>query len=260
MQRIIDLKGGRNFRDLGGYHAADGRHIRWGRVFRSGVMSYLTDGDHEQLKPFGIRTVCDFRAQREREREPIRWGAAPVDVLHWDYDARQVSLRAFLTSKDLSPEVSRATMAVLYRRLPMLFRIQYTALFDRLAAGDVPLIFNCSAGKDRTGLAAALLLLSLGVSKDEVIADYVLTNTAVDLEKELFTHARSSVGLGDDHDNLFQVSFEARQPLLQALPEYLHAAFGQIEADYGSVPNFVRDVLAVDAGKLERIRDNLLSA
>ena len=260
MQRIIDLEGGRNFRDLGGYAAADGRRIRWGRVFRSGVMSYLTDRAHLQLRPLGIRTVCDFRSPREREREPIRWGPAPVEVLHWDYDSRAVSLRAFMTAKEISPEVSRSTMAALYRKMPLLFKTQYTALFERLATGEMPLVFNCAAGKDRTGLAAALLLTALGVSREDIIADYVLTDTAVDLEKELFAHATGSVGLGDDHSYLHHVSREAREPLLRALPEYLDAAFGQIAADYGSAARYLEQELGVDASQLERLRARLLES
>jgi protein-tyrosine phosphatase len=258
VQRIIDLEGGRNFRDLGGYAAADGRRIRWCRVFRSGVMSYLTDRDHLQLVPLGIRTVCDFRSPREREREPIRWGAAPVQVLHWDYDPREVSLRAFMTGQEISPEASRSTMTALYRKLPKLFKIQYAALFERLAAGELPLAFNCAAGKDRTGLAAALVLTALGVAREDVMADYVLTDTAVDLEKELFAHSTSSVGLGDDHSYLHQVSPEARRPLLRALPEYLEAAFEQIEADHGSTARYLENELDVDAPRLERLRTRLL--
>src|SRR5277367_5117220 len=100
MLRMIPLQGGRNFRDLGGYTTVDGRRIRWGRVFRSGAISYLTDRDHEYLKPLGIRTVCDLRSPRERQREPIRWGSDQPDILEWDYDGRSVSLRAYLTGTE----------------------------------------------------------------------------------------------------------------------------------------------------------------
>jgi len=260
MQRMIPLQGGRNFRDLGGYTTTDGRRIRWGRVYRSGVMSYLTDRDHEYLKPLGIRTVCDFRTLRERQREPIRWGSDQVDILEWDYDARSVSLRAYLTDTEFSPDIARSTMRALYRKIPVIFQTQYAALFDKLASGDLPLVFNCSAGKDRTGMAAALLLLSLGVSREQVMADYVLTDSVVDLEKELFAHSGGSVALGDDHSYLQSVGHEARIPLLKALPEYLEAAFDQLETDHGSVPDFVRRALGVGEEKLERIRARVLEA
>jgi protein-tyrosine phosphatase len=259
-QRVIPLAGGRNFRDLGGYTTTDGYRVRWGRVFRSGVMSYLTSHDHDYLRPMGIRTICDFRTLRERQREPIRWGSAHAHILEWDYDARNVSLRAFLTGTDFSPEIARSTMCSLYRRIPTLFRTQYAALFDQLAYGDLPLVFNCSAGKDRTGMAAALLLSSLGISREQIMADYVLTDSVVDLEKELFAHSKSSVALGDDHSYLESVGHESRIPLLKALPEYLDAGFDQIETDHGSAADFVRDVLGVSEEKLLRVRERLLEA
>jgi protein-tyrosine phosphatase len=258
VQRLIPLQGGRNFRDLGGYTTGDGRRTRWGCVFRSGVMSYLTDQDHDYLKPMGIRVVCDFRTQRERQREPIRWGTDRVDLLEWDYDARSVSLRQYLAGNEFSADAARSTMRTLYRKFPVLFQAQYTAVFEKLASGDMPLVFNCSAGKDRTGMAAALLLLSLGVSRDQVMADYVLTDSVVDLEKEMFAHKRGSIALGDDHSYLQSVSREARIPLLKALPEYLDAALDQIAIDHGSVSSFVRDVLGVEDAKLERIRTRIL--
>jgi protein-tyrosine phosphatase len=260
VQRVIPLQGGRNFRDLGGYATAEGRRVRWGQVFRSGVMSYLTDRDHETLRPIGIRTVCDFRTLRERQREPLRWGSASVDVLNWDYDARHVSLRGYLSDTAFSPETARNTMLTLYRKIPQVFRTQYAALFDQLSSGSLPLVFNCSAGKDRTGLAAALLLAGLGVPRDQIMADYVLTDAVVDLEKELFAHSQSSAGIGDDRSYLERVSVEARMPLLKALPEYLDAAFEQLEADHGSAADFLREALGVGEEKLERIRARLLEA
>jgi protein-tyrosine phosphatase len=257
VKRLIPLQGGRNFRDLGGYVTSDGRRVRWGRLFRSGVMSYLTAQDHEYLEPIGIRVLCDFRTRREREYEPTRWGPRTVSYLQWDYDARNVSLRAFLPGNDFSPEIARSAMKELYRKFPSRFQEQYAGLFKKLAAGEVPLVFSCSAGKDRTGLAAALLLASLGVIPEQVMADYVLTDSAVDLEKALFAHPRTSVGL-DDHSHLAAVSRESRAPLLKALPEYLQAAFEQIERDHGSLSAYVRAALGVNDEMLQGIRTHLL--
>jgi protein-tyrosine phosphatase len=257
--RIIPLTGGRNFRDLGGYATSDGRRVRWRRLFRSGVMSYLTDEDHAHLRPLGIRTICDLRTLRERQREPIRWHADPVDIMSWDYDNREVSLRAYLAGAALSPPVARGIMRTLYRRMPTVFRDQYTALFEKLAADDAPLVFNCSAGKDRTGMAAALVLSSLGVPRAEIMADYVLTDSAVDLERELFSGRCREVGL-DDHSYLESVDPAARAPLLRALPEYLDAGLAQIETDHGSIENFVRGALGIQEEKLQRLRARLLES
>ena len=263
VNRLLPLEGGRNFRDLGGYATRDGRRVRWGRAYRSGVMSYLTDADRIRLDRLGLRTVCDFRAPGERKREPTNWQSPGVRVLHWDYDFRSVSLRAVLADidvRELSPEIAQQCMAELYRRLPTLFARPYADLFRKLAEGESPLVFHCAAGKDRTGIAAALILIGLGVPRDTVVDDYVLTDSVVDLEASLFEHPRTSIGVGDEHSHLRRVGREARAPLLQARPEYLQAAIEQIEGDYGSVEGYLRERLGVTEEMIRGIQDHLLEA
>ena len=261
MNRLVPLEGGRNFRDLGGYATGDGRRVRWGRAYRSGVMSYLTDADRVRLDGLGLRTVCDFRAPGERKREPTNWQSPGTQVLHWDYDFRSVSLRAVLADVDvaeLSPEIAHRCMTELYRRLPTLFAAPYAGLFRKLADGESPLVFHCAAGKDRTGIAAALILISLGVPRDTVVGDYVLTDSVVDLEASLFAHPRTSIGVGDEHAHLTRVGREARAPLLQARPEYLQAAIEQIEGDCGSIEQYLRERLGVTDEMIRGIQDHLL--
>lgn len=260
--RVVPLEGGRNFRDLGGYATADGRRVRWGRVYRSGVLAYLSDADRAHLAARGVRLVVDLRAPAERSREPSRWGEPAPESLHWDYDFSTVSLRSVLreVGEDLSAETLGRCVAELYRRLPALFAGPYAELLARLAAGGTPLVFHCSAGKDRTGIAAALILTALGVPRETILEDYVLTNRVVDLEAELFVHPRTSIGVGDQHAHLTRIAPEARAPLLQARPEYLAAALAQIERDHGSVDAYLRSALGVTDARLRAIRDHLLEA
>ena len=264
MQRVIALEGGRNFRDLGGYATVDDRRVRWGRLYRSGAMSYLTPNDHAALRSRGIRLLCDFRTRREREREAVDWDGEGRVRLEWDYDPRLVSVRALLTDagvsvqSGLSTPIARAAMFELYRQLPTRLAEPYAALFERLAADDLPLVFACSAGKDRTGVAAALVLACLGVPWDAIVADFTLTNHVVDLEQVLFQDPRRSVGLEDEHGQLVRLGHEARTPFLDAAPDYLAAAFEQIHRDHGSVEEFLRTKLGVDAAKTLRIRGHLL--
>jgi protein-tyrosine phosphatase len=263
MDRVLSLQGGRNFRDLGGYRTRDGRRVRWRLLFRSGVLSYLTDADWAHLASLGIRTVCDLRAPHERAREPVPQRAASMQWDEWDYDPQLVSLRGQLKRHaTLTNETARASMTALYREFPSRFATQFAAIFRRLASGDVPLIIHCSAGKDRTGLAAALVLSSLGVARPDVLADYVLTDTGVDLEHELITHRRSTVGVGEDHDHvqLAAIAREARLPLLAAHPDYLEAAFDSIEADYGSLDGYLRQRLGLADSELDDVRRRLLDA
>jgi len=256
--RQLELEGGRNFRDLGGYATQDGRRVRWGRLYRSGVLAYLTQADVAQLDSLGIRVVCDFRNARERQREVVRWTRSDLEVLSWDYDHRVVSLRGILGFDELTPATGRAAMICMYRALPDTLADAYAALFARLAAGDLPLVFACAAGKDRTGLAAGLVLASLGVPRYLVFEDFKLTEQAIDLERVLVQRPGRGVGLDTDRRDLLTVSREARAPLLAADPEYLEAAFDTIESAHGSLEGYLRDRLGVSTTALEQMRTHLL--
>jgi protein-tyrosine phosphatase len=258
MNRLLPLQGARNFRDMGGYETTDGRRLRWGKLLRSGVMTYLTEDDHDYLAGLGVRVLCDFRSLQEREREPTHWRPQDSEYLSWDYDRNKVTVMNLFKGADATAERAHLGMVSFYRDFPYLFREQYTAMFAKLTAGEVPLVFNCSAGKDRTGVAAALALSALGIKREQIIGDYTLTNTAVDLDKELVYHPRRSVGLGDDRSYIARLSPELRKPLLTAAPEYIAATFDQLEKDHGSVNGFIHAVLGFDESKLENMRDVLL--
>jgi len=258
-RRRLPLQGGRNFRDVGGYATTDGRRVRWGRVYRSGAMTGLTQADRSELSAFGIRTICDFRSPSERRREPTHWDSSGSESLYWDYEHAGLSLRGLLLEAgELSAAAMRQAMLRLYRRLPLLFAAPYAALFGKLTAGAVPLLFHCAAGKDRTGVAAALILTSLGVPREAVIEDYTLTNSVIDLDATLTARPRTNIGLAIGNVHLSDISREVRAPLLEARAEYLAAAFGQIERDHGSVAGYVAGALGVTEAMLRELRRHLL--
>ncbi|HKT71657.1 MAG TPA: tyrosine-protein phosphatase [Steroidobacteraceae bacterium] len=263
---MIALQGGRNFRDLGGYSTQEGRRVRMRRVYRSGVLAYLTDEDHAHLCELGIRVVCDFRAPNERTREPVRWRDAQILHRHWDYDQRTVNLRGMLVglvgsesldAAKLVPDITRRAMLKLYRAMPTRLQEPYTWLFRQLIAGELPLVFNCSAGKDRTGVAAALILTALGVPREQIFADYMLTSQVVDLEKVLFSSPIASVGI-DDHGYLTKIGREAREPILTVHPEYLEAMFEQLATDFGSTESYLEKHLGLGPRQLSALRAQLL--
>lgn len=143
-------------------------------------MDGLTAADYRTLEARGIRVVCDFRDTQERAGEPVAWPepGAPR-VLSDDYELD----RHFFPpgdSKSWTAEQARVAMAASYPRMLVQFNGQYRRMFSELLAGHAPLAFNCTAGKDRTGLAAALLLTALGVPRATVIEDYLLTNRTLD--------------------------------------------------------------------------------
>lgn len=258
MQRELLTGGGRNFRDMGGYRTTDGRSVRWRRVFRSGVLTYLTPEDREQLAELGIRTSCDFRDDEERAREPSPWSSTDILQLSWNHVRGALGMRRLLADRELDADFARSTMLAFYARLPYRFVTQYTDMLRVLAEGATPLVINCAAGKDRTGLAAALILASLGVPRAEILEDYALTDRAVDLERELFAHPRTSVGFGADRELIAMVSPDARAPLLQARPEYLLAAFQEIESREGSVETYLCQTLGLTEERRKTLQAHLL--
>jgi protein-tyrosine phosphatase len=158
-ERVLPLEGGFNFRDMGGYPAADGRYVRWGQIYRSGTMVDLTDSDYQYLGKLGIRVVCDFRARQEREEEPTRWPQVDQNLKYqtWDYEVkamreRSAGARMF---EARTAEEAREGFKDFYRFGSLEFKERYAQMFDDLAQGNAPLAFNCSAGKDRTGRGGA---------------------------------------------------------------------------------------------------------
>jgi protein-tyrosine phosphatase len=179
--------------------------------------------------------------------------------LTWDYDPRHTSLSNYLDADaELTAEALRACMLRLYRHLPTLLRPQFAALLAQIAGDRTPVLFHCSAGKDRTGIAAALILSLLGVSRATIVADYALTNECIDLEEHLQRRHGSSLGVGDSLALFPQLDRATRRPLIDASPDYLLAALGQIEADRGSVDNYLREDLGVSADVANSIQANLL--
>lgn len=258
LPRVVALEGGCNFRDLGGYRTVDGRVVRHGRLFRSGVMAYFTAVDCRRVAELGIRTICDLRRAGERTNEPTGWAGESVRVLCYDDLRDRSAVSALAAPGTADPEGMRAAMLALYRGMPGWLKPRLASLFAALAAGEVPLLFHCSAGKDRTGLAAALLLELLGVPRETVLADYTFTNRAVDLERFVTEHRQAALGLADVDHPLLHVPAPARRALLKADADYLAAALAAIESEAGSVGAWLEAEVGVDAPTRERLRAMLL--
>jgi protein-tyrosine phosphatase len=145
-------------------------------------------------------------------------------------------------------------MTGFYRTLAEDHAESYRAMFRQLAAGQVPLAFNCSAGKDRTGVAAALILTLLGVPRETVVADYALSDDVVDYRKEMAESATKNPA----YSALTQLPWETVEPLLASDPAYIEAALEAMTEKYGSVDAFIEQELQVTPAMKERIRANLL--
>lgn len=168
--RRLPLTSVANFRDLGGYRTVDGHYTKWGLMYRSGNLAKLSETDLAYLKPLNIRLVCDFRLDFERQPAPDKWsgeGAPEMLILPMD------------TYNNLPPGYEKditIRMNAVYGRFPFESAPELKQALLRFANGDVPALVHCSAGKDRTGMFAAFLLTALGVPRETVMQDYLLTN------------------------------------------------------------------------------------
>lgn len=242
--RVIPLEGCSNFRDLGGYRTADGRRVRMGRVFRSASLANLTDADLARLGALGIRTVCDLRGVRERERAPSRLpGADAPDVVGLPIEPRVgASLRDLLRREAATGEDAYALLQAAYSAYAGEHLPRYRALFALLLKGRMPLLFHCSAGKDRTGFGAALLLTALGVPREAVVADYLATNRIWRREHSLPPDTPDAV----------------RDALLAAHRPLLEGALAQAVEGCGSLEKLLEDGLGLDAARLRSLRGAML--
>jgi protein-tyrosine phosphatase len=251
IDRIPALDGALNFRDLGGYRAADGRTVRWNTVFRSGTTHALTPADIAVLEQMGIRYAFDLRSNRERREQPNRLTEITnLSYRYRDHDKLPGDIRSLLHAKDAKAEDSRRIMLAVYRELPQEFADAFRSLFNYVADGDLPLVFNCAAGKDRTGVAAALLLSALGVPRDAVLEDYLLTDRFFERSCEII--------LQDKRAALFSgVDRAVWEPLMRVHADYLNAMFAELEDTHGSVQRYF-ETIGVDATVISRMRDRLL--
>lgn len=253
---VILLEGGCNFRDLGGYQTTDGRTVRSGQLYRSGVLSYLTAADQTQLADLGIGAICDLRRAQERLNEPTQWFDESVRVLAWD-DGRDVAMVSPLSGVTTA-EQAQAGMLELYRNMPDWLAPRLRAMFQYLVEQPAPMLFHCAAGKDRTGLAAALVLTVLGVPRETILMDYAVTNEAVNLEQFISQHRRSNLGLASAGHPIFTVPTEARQVLFRADPAYLEAALTAVETRPGGMDSYLADDLGLQDHEQKAIVDRLL--
>ena len=241
---VVPLEGGSNFRDLGGHRAADGRSVRRGHVFRSAHLGGLTDTDRSALGKLGVKTIVDLRGVSEAAETPhlISGLACKVVGAHIEPQLGE-HLRAGLENGTLTPFVVMGLLTDHYRDYPRRCAPGFRTLFTTLSDGTHrPLVFHCTAGKDRTGFASALLLSLLGVPWDDVMEDYLRTN-------DLWT---GHIGRYPELD------IDTRAAIVEARRPYLEAAFAVVRDDYGSAEAFAEKALGIDAKARDRLKAELL--
>jgi protein tyrosine/serine phosphatase len=254
--RVLRFEGIENFRDAGGYEGQGGT-LAAGRLFRSAHQGRATEADLQRLDDLNLAVVVDLRRPDERRRDPCRrppsFGAHVIETaLEGDAEAPYVK---FLRETDLTAENGHGFMLEEYRRLP--FEPAHVEVFGRcfraIAETGGPVLIHCAAGKDRTGLLVALIQHLLGVSPDEIMADYLLTN-----------EARSLSAWGPRFADIIEREYGRRPPMeaveafLRVHPDWLRAAFDEIDGRAGRLDTYLETVLGVDAAMKAQIARRLL--
>jgi len=244
LDRHLNLAGASNFRDLGGYPTADGRTVRWRQIFRSNHLGHLTDDDAAVLRQLGVRSAFDFRGAEERTAAMC--GMPEITVHSLPVEPTVVaSLRAIVaTGTPLSTDHAVSVMRESYSGYVQNNTPRYRTLFAHLLEDSAPLVIHCTAGKDRTGFACALILHTLGVSRDTIAEDYLLTNRF---------YRR-------DPNHSSDLPDEIKQVLGSVQETFLAAAFEAIDADYGDLETYLRDGLGLGKAELARLEARYLQA
>ena len=245
-ERNLGLLGPCNFRDLGGYRGAGGARVRWGQVFRSDTLA-LEDEDLEVFAALGIRAVYDLRSDRERETSPNRLpeGANVVELVA-------------LISQDSSPPSLEALqvdgesfLAGIYMHMLERSAVGFGRILSGLAdGGRLPAVFHCAAGKDRTGMVAALLLSVLGVDEGEILDDYELTSRYRRPERIAATKARL--------EGEYSVPAEVVAGILRTPRWAMESTLAEVRRRYGSVEGYLTGPAAVDPSVPGKLRQLLL--
>jgi protein-tyrosine phosphatase len=242
--RHLNLAGASNFRDLGGYRASDGRRVRWRQIFRSNHLGNVTDGDVVILRGLGLKNAFDFRGTEERATAVCALTEIAVHSLPIEPTV-VAALRARLAGGvALSTVDAVDVMRDSYRNYVSQNTPRFRALFAHLLEDRAPLVIHCSAGKDRTGFACALILQALGVPDEVIAEDYLLTNR--------FYRREPSAGsdLPDD----------VRQVLGSVETSFLAAAYDAVGADYGDLETYFRDGLGLGARERATLQASYLEA
>jgi protein-tyrosine phosphatase len=253
-ERVLPLEHGSNFRDIGGYPAADGKHVRWGMIFRSGGQAMLTDADVAEVRQLGLRNLVDLRSDEERVLAPTRLDGVA-------YSAVGYSMTALMKDAAASGEIRNG--GGIYRGFPQMLAPQMRVLFRRLLAHEGPLAFNCSAGQDRTGFATALILSALGVPRDMIVADYHLSTTYRRPEYEMprIDPAHYPDNAAAQMFARFQADPAAARPEPLKDPDgkaFLAYALEEIDARWGSVDGYLEQEIGLSKVDLAALRATYL--
>jgi protein-tyrosine phosphatase len=239
-KRQVKLEGGSNFRDLGGYPTNENKHVKWGHIYRSADISKMTDNDLKTIGNLHLGTVCDLRGPDELKTNPDR---LPDGITYINLPAGSESVKASTNYATMNRD---SMMLSFYTRTDHL-KAKYQPVFEQLLAihDGKGLMFHCTAGKDRTGVGAALILSALGVPRVYIVADYAATNVYWKDAREKMMQAMAKTGMPES----------SLKSMLAANPKYIETFLSTIDSKYSSMDKFLKEELELDATKIAKLKD-----
>jgi protein-tyrosine phosphatase len=248
-EELVRLASADNFRDVTGpgYSSAEGRLLRAGVLFRSNELA-LTDEDASTIAELGVAAVYDLRDDHEVEAHPD----VPVPGATWTHvEVKGIPMDSVATLGTVAE--ADEVMRGVYRGFVLHAggRASFATLLSHLAEADAPQLFHCTAGKDRTGWAGALLLHVAGVADDVILRDYLLTNTVSSGTREKY------LGMVDEHLGADKVPVYER--VLVADEAYLRAAYDAVATAYGSLDSYLADGLGLGDDVIGALRARLVA-
>jgi protein-tyrosine phosphatase len=250
-ERVIDLKGTTNTRDIGGYETSDLGTVRFGQIIRSDKLSRLTANDFQKLEEIGVKTVIDLRTNKEHDQSPTAWqGDNPPRFFHFPVgDANNewfTSQRKMMKRNRFTEEQSLEHMVKGYRMIAEEGTSSYQQLMEVvLDESNWPVLIHCTAGKDRSGVGVALILEALGVDRETIMEEYLLTNEISRIEDKAVFLAKESKESSRGSRFSKGVKASAWLPIVGVRAEMLEAFYASVDEKYGSMDAFLTE-LGVD--------------
>ncbi len=251
-ERRVAMEGTVNFRDLGGYKAEDGRQIKWGIIFRGDSLQRATDSDLKLLKQMNIREVFDFRREEEVKKGPNKFpenyqlNYHHHPVVHGEFNFISAMERLKINKSDW---IREETIVKGYIDNTVKFALTWGKVMKRLAMDDCPpLFFHCTAGKDRTGICAALILSALGIPRETILSDYLLSNPYI---KVVWIRVQKMIKEQG-------INPEKLAPFFSA-PEYaMNSLLDHLETEFGGTLNFIRNHTGINQNVIEEFKKRVL--
>jgi protein-tyrosine phosphatase len=255
--RLLNFEGISNFRDLGGYSTQDGRRVKWGKLYRSGTFAEASRADLAGLSALSLETFIDFRSELEKTEEPNRLPDPPgfrvidIPVLDDGNKALVGEIMDRIESGNFDGFDPNQAMLTANRQFASEFTPQFREFVHTVLQADgAPMVWHCSAGKDRSGFAAAILLRILDVPPATILQDYMASRAPALASRK---GQLRMLGLFKGEEAASKLAI-----LMGVEEAWLEAGFAQIDATWGSFDNYVATGLQLNAADIRRLRDNLL--